>query len=194
MQEWARRFGFGSPTGIDVGSEQDGLVPTPGVAARDVHEGWDAEWNPGDSIQLAIGQKDVSRDAAPDGALLRDARKRRQARDAVRRLRRSRPPRRAASRRSSTGASRPTRPSPMGVDPAALQVIRDGLYSATHSTFGTSSGVFASFPVARRRQDRDRGEGRADPRVPAGPPRGPVVVVRLRAGADRGRAHSSCAR
>ena len=35
----------------------------------------------------------------------------------------------------------------MGVDPAALQVIRDGLYSATHSSFGTSSGVFSSFPI-----------------------------------------------
>ena len=27
-------------------------------------------------------------------------------------------------------------------------MIRDGLYSATHSTFGTSSGVFSSFPIA----------------------------------------------
>jgi penicillin-binding protein 2 len=41
----------------------------------------------------------------------------------------------------------PDPPAPSGVDPAALQVIRDGLYSATHSTYGTSSGVFASFPV-----------------------------------------------
>ena len=27
-------------------------------------------------------------------------------------------------------------------------MIRDGLYSATHSTYGTSSGVFSSFPIA----------------------------------------------
>ena len=32
MQEWARRFGFGSPTGIDVGSEQDGPRPDARVA------------------------------------------------------------------------------------------------------------------------------------------------------------------
>ena len=42
----------------------------------------------------------------------------------------------------------PAPPESVGVDPAALQVIRDGLYSATHSTYGTSSGVFSSFPVA----------------------------------------------
>ncbi len=41
----------------------------------------------------------------------------------------------------------PDPPTPVGVDPAALQVVRDGLYSATHSTFGTSSGVFANFPI-----------------------------------------------
>jgi penicillin-binding protein 2 len=41
----------------------------------------------------------------------------------------------------------PDPPEPVGVDPAALQVIRDGLYQATHSSFGTSSGVFSSFPI-----------------------------------------------
>ena len=41
----------------------------------------------------------------------------------------------------------PDPPEAVGVDPAALQVIRDGLYPATHATYGTSSGVFASFPV-----------------------------------------------
>ena len=34
-----------------------------------------------------------------------------------------------------------------GVDPAALAVVKEGLYEATHATIGTSSGVFGSFPV-----------------------------------------------
>src|SRR5262249_36838152 len=29
MQQWARRFGFGAPTGLDIGGEAAGLVPTP---------------------------------------------------------------------------------------------------------------------------------------------------------------------
>ena len=148
MQQWARRFGFGAPTGHRRRPEEAGLVPTPAWRKRTFTSDWDKAWNPGDSIQLAIGQKDVARDAAPDGALLRDDRERRQARDAVCRLA-------GRDRRAERGQSpvvqrrfTPDPPVSVGVDPAALQVIRDGLYSATHSTFGTSSGVFASFPIA----------------------------------------------
>jgi penicillin-binding protein 2 len=41
----------------------------------------------------------------------------------------------------------PPPPQPTGVDPAALAVVQDGLYAATHAENGTASGVFASFPV-----------------------------------------------
>ncbi len=41
----------------------------------------------------------------------------------------------------------PEPPRSAGVDPAALQVVRDGLYSATHSSYGTSSGVFGTYPI-----------------------------------------------
>jgi penicillin-binding protein 2 len=34
-----------------------------------------------------------------------------------------------------------------GVDPAALQAVQEGLYAGTHSTLGTSYGVFGKFPV-----------------------------------------------
>ncbi|MEX2613610.1 MAG: penicillin-binding transpeptidase domain-containing protein, partial [Gaiellaceae bacterium] len=34
-----------------------------------------------------------------------------------------------------------------GVDPAALNAVRDGLYLATHSSSGTSSGSFANYAV-----------------------------------------------
>ncbi len=59
MQEWARTFGFGAPAGIDVGREETGLVPTPAWRKQAFKSDWDKAWNPGDSIQLAIGQKDV---------------------------------------------------------------------------------------------------------------------------------------
>ena len=59
MQQWARKFGFGQPTGLDIGGEADGLVPTPEWRKQTFESDWDRAWNPGDSIQLAIGQKDL---------------------------------------------------------------------------------------------------------------------------------------
>jgi penicillin-binding protein 2 len=38
-------------------------------------------------------------------------------------------------------------PRPAGVDPGALQHVKDGLFEATHASIGTSSGVFGNFPV-----------------------------------------------
>ena len=35
----------------------------------------------------------------------------------------------------------------LNLDPAAIQVVRDGLYDATHSPLGTSSTVFGHFPI-----------------------------------------------
>ena len=42
----------------------------------------------------------------------------------------------------------PDPPRDAGVDPAALQAVRDGLWTATHSTNGTSSGVFGTYPIS----------------------------------------------
>ena len=146
MQQWARRFGFGGPTGLDIGGEADGLLPTPEWRRKTFDTDWDRAWNPGDSIQLAIGQKDllvtplqlaafyamlanggnvvspylVSNVEQPGG--------------------KGSPP--VVLRRFA-----PRPPQPAGVDPAALAAVRDGLYSATHSASGTSSGVFANYSV-----------------------------------------------
>ena len=61
MQEWAAKFGLGSPTGIDLPGEDGGRIPT---------SAWKKKWNkdndpqyqvwyPGDSTNMAIGQGDV---------------------------------------------------------------------------------------------------------------------------------------
>ena len=64
LQLWASRFGFGSLTGIDIGPEVTGLVPTPDWRCR--HYGGppckgyvDRVWKPGYEVQLAIGQGDL---------------------------------------------------------------------------------------------------------------------------------------
>src|SRR5439155_5546247 len=66
LQAWAAKFGFGQKTGIDVGPESSGLLPTPAwrkhaFTPKTDPGNWqiDRYWKPGDSIQLAIGQKDL---------------------------------------------------------------------------------------------------------------------------------------
>jgi penicillin-binding protein 2 len=143
LQEWARRFGFGRRSGIEIGPEETGLVPTPLWRKHTFKNEIDKLWKPGDSIQLAIGQKDMLATplqmarfyalVANNGLLVtphlfKDV--------------------------EGPGAvslvPHPTQPAPerLDVSPGALQVVRDGLYAATHDPNGTSTGVFGAFPVA----------------------------------------------
>jgi penicillin-binding protein 2 len=142
LQLWARRFGFGAPTGIDVGPEVGGLVPTIPWKERHFKTAIDRLWKPGDSIQLAIGQGDLLVTPlqmarfyaliANGGYLVT--------------------PHLLDDVETSTGAVVPTpaqpTPTQVKVDPAALQVVRQGLIEGTHATFGTSYPVFGQFPVS----------------------------------------------
>ncbi|MGH2986327.1 MAG: penicillin-binding protein 2, partial [Solirubrobacterales bacterium] len=80
IQEWARALGLGAPTGLDVGGEGTGRVPTPeerndayqentdpeSPSGRDVDvaegELTDRPWSIGDNINLAVGQGDLQAD------------------------------------------------------------------------------------------------------------------------------------
>jgi penicillin-binding protein 2 len=146
MQQWAEKFGFGRTTGLDVGGEAQGLVPTPEWRKKTFESDWDRAWNPGDSIQLAIGQKDLTvtpLQLARFYAMLANGG-------------RLVTPYVVGSvvQPGSDGQSEvtlkrfgPDPPERAGVDPAALAHVREGLYLATHASDGTSSGVFASYPV-----------------------------------------------
>jgi penicillin-binding protein 2 len=146
MQQWAKKFGFGVPSGFDLGGEQTGLVPTPAWRKRAFKSDWDRAWNPGNSIQLSIGQQDVQvtpLQMARFYAMIANGGK------LVTPYVVSQVETAAPNGQSPVVERRfaPDPPKAVGVDPAALAVVRDGLYSATHSTYGTSSGVFASFPI-----------------------------------------------
>lgn len=52
LAEYARRFGFGTKTGIDLPSEKEGLVPTKEWKLRKVREPWQI----GETVTLSIGQ------------------------------------------------------------------------------------------------------------------------------------------
>jgi penicillin-binding protein 2 len=149
LQKWARAFGFGSASGIDVGPESTGLVPTiqwrhQMYSPRRDPCCWQVDrlWKPGNSIQLAIGQGDLlvtpvqmtrfyaaiangGRLVTPH--LLQDVEN---------------------PNGTIVSTPPPAAPQPIpGLDPATLRVVQQGLYEGTHETFGTSYGVFGDFPV-----------------------------------------------
>jgi penicillin-binding protein 2 len=151
LQGWANRFGLGQKTLIDVGPEVAGLIPTPEwrKAQYPKSQGYgivDRTWKPGYSIQMAIGQGQILTTPlqmtrlyaliANGGKLVT--------------------PHVADDVEVAGTKGQPTRvlrrfgaqpPQPSGVDPTALRYVQQGLYDATHSPIGTSSGVFGSFPV-----------------------------------------------
>lgn len=61
---YARAFGFGSPTGIDVGGEMEGVVPSPEWKRRSrsgpMFNPEDREWYLADTCFMGIGQGDVT--------------------------------------------------------------------------------------------------------------------------------------
>jgi penicillin-binding protein 2 len=153
LQAWASRFGFGAPTGIDIGPERTGLLPTPKWRKETYTKKsdpccWEIDrlWKPGDSIQLAIGQKDLSvtpmqmarfyAALANGGRLvtphvLFDVEQ----------------PTSNGLRGRALPTPPPPAPEPTNVDAQALAVVRDGLYQATHYSFGTSAAIFSGFPI-----------------------------------------------
>ena len=175
------------PGSTSAASPRDSCRRPPG-GRRSFKSDWDRAWNPGDSIQLSIGQKDVQvtpLQMARFYAMIANGGK------LVTPYVVSQVETAAPNGQSPVVERRfaPDPPKAVGVDPAALQVVRDGLYSATHSTFGTSSGVFASFPIPIAGKTGTAEKVVQLPGLPGRPHRGPVLVVRLRAGADRGAAH-----
>ena len=146
LQAWASRFGFGEPTGIDIGTEEAGLLPTPEWRLKTYEREIDRIWKPGDSIQLAIGQKDLlvtPLQMARFYALVANGG-------------------RLVTPHLVTTAEQPGQdgksllvrqrftapaPQPVDVDPGALAAVQEGLVQATHYPLGTSAGVFDNFPV-----------------------------------------------
>ena len=63
IQDWARKYGLGEKTGIDLPSEVDGLIPDPAWRNRLYHEHLtDRPWTVGDNVNLAVGQGDLEAD------------------------------------------------------------------------------------------------------------------------------------
>jgi penicillin-binding protein 2 len=147
LQRWSRTMGFGSGTGIDVGPEAKGLVPTPNWRRRTFKTEIDKIWTSGDSVQLSIGQGDLlvsplqmTRGYAmiANGGKLVEP-------HLVKSVEEPR------NEGEPPVVLRPYTPKPardLDLDPYAIQVVQESLYDATHASYGTSQSVFGSFPIA----------------------------------------------
>jgi penicillin-binding protein 2 len=147
LQRWARKFGFGSRTGLGLSPEATGLVPTIAwkhhtwTKANDPNWQIDRLWKPGDSITLAIGQ----------GYLLVTPIQMARFYAAIANGGKLVTPHLLMDVQNANGTIVPTTPPPSprpipGLDPAYLSVIQQGLLEGTHDSFGTSFGVFGNFP------------------------------------------------
>jgi len=153
FQEWAARFGFGHATGIDLPGELPGLLPTPEwrkatYTRKTDPSQWrvDSLWKPGDSIQLAIGQKDLlvtPLQMARFYALIANGGRLVQPHVAADVEEVS--TKRAPGRLLHSFAPPPS--ATVKIDPLYLDTVRRGLYQATHGSYGTSTAVFGTFPV-----------------------------------------------
>ena len=150
LQKWSKIFGFGQNTGTDAGPEVPGLVPTIGwrhqrFTAKTDPGHWQVDrlWKPGNSIQLAIGQGDLlvtPLQMARFYALIANGGKLVTPHVLM-----------DVENPNGTAVPVPALPAPQlvpGLDPAALQVVRQGLFEGTHMPFGTSYAVFGQFPVS----------------------------------------------
>jgi penicillin-binding protein 2 len=150
LQRWARKFGFGGSTGVDVGPESTGLVPTIGWRHRMFTRktdptNWriDRLWKPGDSITLAIGQGDLLVTPIQMARLYA----------AIANGGKLVTPHVLMDVQNANGqivpTAAPSAPRPIsGLDPANLKAVQQGLLQGTHDPYGTSYGVFGNFPYS----------------------------------------------
>jgi penicillin-binding protein 2 len=148
LQKWAGSFGFGDTSIRDLGGEDSGLLPTIPWKRRHFTTEIGKLWTPGDSIQLAIGQKDLvvtPLQMARFYALLGNGGKlvtpylvsnvEQPGNDGG-------PP--------VVRQTFPPTPPKQVVAQEVLAPIDEGLRAATSLSYGTSVGLFGSFPVPIR--------------------------------------------
>ena len=170
IQQWAKKLGLGSATGLDVPGESSGLVPT----AAWLKKTYNQPWYEGQTINLSIGQGylqvtplqlAVAYSALANGGTVVT------------------PHVAGAIVRGSSVKPIEFKPQ-RKVKLTDVSAIRDGLFQAAHSPHGTSASLFATFPipVAGKTGTAESGAGRSDHSwyaswAPANNPKIVVVVL-----------------
>jgi len=159
IQKWARRLGLGHKTGIDLPAESDGLVPNPKWRNKLFKDKLtDRPWSVGDNVNLSVGQGDLQANPLQLGV----------AYATVANGGRVITPHLAQRTEDADGAAVQEFNIParrrVKIGAENRRAILDGLYGAANSPGGTSTGVFANFPVdiAGKTGTAEKGLGRAD--------------------------------
>jgi penicillin-binding protein 2 len=141
LADWAGRLGMGKPTGIDVPGEVAGRVPTPAWRRSYFESEVDKIWTPGNSVNLSIGQGDleatplqlaVTYSAIANGGYIVQPHLGKKIIDPQGKMVRD---------------LQAAKPRKIDISQSTLDVVRRGLYEAANSSTGTSSVVFAGYPV-----------------------------------------------
>jgi penicillin-binding protein 2 len=159
LQQWAKALGIGQPTGLDIGGEGAGLLPTPGWRNQHFKENTDPDspcgsdvcidkgeltdraWTVGDNVNLAVGQGDLQADplqmavayaAIANGGTVLTPHVGLRVEDPDGRVIQEIEP---APKRE------------VDIDPAWRQTILAGLHDAAMEPDGTSYPVFGGYPV-----------------------------------------------
>jgi penicillin-binding protein 2 len=141
LADWAGRLGMGRPTGLDIPGEVVGRVPTQEWRESYFKSEVDKLWTPGNSINLAIGQGDleatplqlaVTYAAIANGGYVVQPHIGKKIVD---------------QRGKMVRDLQAAKPRKVDISQSTLDVVRRGLYEAANSATGTSSAVFAGYPV-----------------------------------------------
>src|SRR5918999_5531791 len=184
LQQWARRLGIGRQTGIDLPEEGPGFVPSKAWRDREhvefnrcvkrrkltdaeIYEGKcgfiDRPWSVGDNINLAVGQGDLQ--ANPLQLAVAYATVAHAAEGKGGKVLR---PRLGQRIENSLGQAEQNLQAPtarrLKIDRANAAAIMEGLNGAANGAGGTSTAVFADFPIpiAGKTGTAEKGAGRAD--------------------------------
>ncbi len=160
LQSWATKFGLGTKTGIDLPGEKTGVVPTPKWRRETFKDFPEIEriWKPGYSVNLSIGQGDLRvtplQMAAAYAALGNGGT--------------YHVPHLGKSIQDPGGRVVVELNSPedrdIGLDPVAVESVREGMKLVNSGPNGTATAVFGTFkvPTAGKTGTAEQGIGRSD--------------------------------
>jgi penicillin-binding protein 2 len=143
LAEYLAHFGFGAPTGIDVGGEKSGILPSPEWKRKAYRKPQDQVWFPGETVIFGIGQGfmtatpvQLAHAAAVIGS----------------RGKNYKPRLVTALRDPMTGTRSPIKPILVEKVPVASpenwQIAIDGMYAVTHGGTASRSAAGAPYSIA----------------------------------------------